>query len=69
LPGPLDACGPTIASIREQDQWLDNVPPPTPFLPKPMTQTAESKAPPIPQIQTSLESETPPPMFSWPLIR
>ncbi len=69
LPGPLDACGPTIASIREQDQWLDGVPPPTPFLPKPMTQTAESKAPPIPQIQTSLESETPPPMFSWPLIR
>ncbi|MBS0235391.1 MAG: murein L,D-transpeptidase [Proteobacteria bacterium] len=69
LPGALDACAPTIASIREQDQWLSNVPPPTMDLPKLATQTAESKSRAIPQIQTSLESETPPPMFSWPLIR
>lgn len=69
LPGPLDACGPTIASIREQDQWLSNVPPPTMDLPKLATQTTASRTPSIPQIQTSLESESPPPMFSWPLIR
>ncbi len=69
LPGQIDACGPTIASIREQEQWLDNVPPPSPFTPKPETQTAQSKTAPIPQIQTSLESDAPPPMFSWRLIR
>ena len=69
LPGALDVCGPTLASIREQEQWLDNVPRPTAELPKLVTQTANSKTRPIPQIQTSLESENPPPMFSWPLIR
>jgi murein L,D-transpeptidase YafK len=69
LPGPLDACEPTMASIREQDQWLSSVPPPTMELPKLATRTAESKTLAIPRIQTSLESETPPPMFSWPLIR
>ncbi|MFA5957246.1 murein L,D-transpeptidase family protein [Hyphomicrobium sp.] len=69
LPGPLDVCGPTLASIREQDQWLDNVPPPSMVLPKLATQAADAKAAPIPQIQTSLESDTPPPMFSWPLVR
>ncbi|MFT3732513.1 MAG: murein L,D-transpeptidase family protein [Hyphomicrobium sp.] len=69
LPGAFDVCGPTLASIREQDQWLNNVPAPNAVLAKPETQTAESKTAPIPQIQTSLESETPPPMFSWPLIR
>ncbi|MET1047086.1 MAG: murein L,D-transpeptidase family protein [Hyphomicrobium sp.] len=69
LPGALDACGPTLASIREQDQWLDGVPPPTSGAPKIMAETAEAKPRPIPQIQTSLESETPPPMFSWPLVR
>jgi hypothetical protein len=68
LPGPLDACGPTLASIREQDQWLNNVPPPTTELPQMPTQTAETKPVP-PQIQTSLESEEPRPMFSWPLVR
>jgi murein L,D-transpeptidase YafK len=69
LPGPLDVCGPTLASIREQDQWLDNVPRPTAVLPKLATQTAQSKPAPNPQIQTSLESDIPPPMFSWPLVR
>jgi murein L,D-transpeptidase YafK len=69
LPGPLDACDPTLASIREQDQWLDNVPPPTVVLPKLVTQTAVSKPGAIPQIQTSLESDAPRPMFSWPLVR
>ena len=69
LPGQLDACGPTIASIREQDQWLANVPPPSRIVPKAQAQTAQSNTPPIPQIQTSLESDAPPPMFSWRLIR
>jgi murein L,D-transpeptidase YafK len=64
--GPLEACGPTLMAIREQDEWLKGVPRPTPFLPKLVAQTPE----PIPQIQTSLESDAmPPPMFSWPLIR
>lgn len=67
--GPLEACGPTLTAIREQDQWLSNVPYPTPDLPKLATR-ATAMPPPIPQIQSSLESETPPkPMFSWPLIR
>jgi murein L,D-transpeptidase YafK len=66
--GSLDACGPTIAAIREQDEWLSNVPRPTPFLPKLAAQAAPA---PIPQIQkTSLESEPEPTLtFSWPLIR
>jgi murein L,D-transpeptidase YafK len=66
LPGPLDACEPTLASIREQDDWLRNVPTPTAVPPTPAAQTASSK---IPQIQTSLESDAPRPMFSWPLVR
>lgn len=69
LPGPLDVCEPTLASIREQDQWLNSVPAPTAEMPKLVTQAAAAKSAPIPQIQTSLESETPPPMFSWPLVR
>lgn len=28
--GQLEDCGTTIATMREQDEWLDNVPPPTP---------------------------------------
>jgi murein L,D-transpeptidase YafK len=68
--GPLEACVPTMMSIREQDQWLANVPPPTETLPRLATQASEPKAPPIPQIQTSMESDkAQPPMFSWPLIR
>ncbi len=62
LPGPLDACGPTLASIRGQE-WLNGVPPATAIAKGP-AETADSKAPPIPQIRTSLESETPTPMFS-----
>ena len=69
LPGALDACEPTLASIREQDQWLNTVPPPGVVLPKIVTQAAENKPVSASQIQTSLEGETPPPMFSWPLIR
>ena len=68
LPGPLDACAPTIASIREQEQWLNNVPPPSAVLPSLAPQTAEAKTA-VPPIQTSLESETPKPLFSWPLVR
>ena len=69
LPGVLDACGPTIASIREQEQWLNNVPRPSPFMPRSSAQTAQSRGAPDSQIQTSLESDAPPPMFSWRLIR
>lgn len=29
--GPLEACGDTIATIRDQDEWLDNVPSPGPI--------------------------------------
>ncbi len=66
--GPLDACAPTLMAIREQDQWLSNVPELTVVLPK-LAQPV--KPPPIPQIQTSLETDTKAeaPMFSWPLIR
>jgi murein L,D-transpeptidase YafK len=68
--GPLDACVPTLMAIREQDQWLSNVPPPAPFLPKPTEQALQSKSLPIPQIRTSLDTgQNPPPMFSWPLVR
>ncbi len=69
--GPLDACGPTLMAIREQDQWLSNVPPPTAVLPKLATQSpAQTQQPPIPQIQTSLESDQSPTlMFSWSLVR
>lgn len=67
-PGALDACEPTLASIREQDQWLKNVPPPTTVLPTLAAQTVETKAA-TPPMQTSLESDAPRPMFSWPLVR
>jgi murein L,D-transpeptidase YafK len=68
LPGPLEACTPTLMAIREQDQWLSNVPAPTTILPR---LTTPATPPPIPQIQTSLETDNKaePPMFSWPLIR
>jgi murein L,D-transpeptidase YafK len=69
LPGPLDACEPTLASIREQEQWLDNVPSPGAVLPKAVTQSGDANPALSPQIRTSLESDTPPPMFSWPLVR
>jgi murein L,D-transpeptidase YafK len=67
--GPLEACGPTLTAIREQDQWLRDVPYPTPFVPRLAAQSAETSRP-IPEIQSSLDSDTPPvPTFSWPLIR
>lgn len=67
--GPLEACGPTLTAIREQDQWLRDVPYPTPFTPRLASQSTET-ARPIPQVQSSLDSEAPAvPMFSWPLIR
>jgi murein L,D-transpeptidase YafK len=67
--GPLEACGPTLTAIREQDQWLSNVPYPTQVLPKLASQTATAPRP-IPQIQSSLESDPHPvPTFSWPLVR
>ena len=69
LPGPLDVCEPTLASIREQDDWLNNVPRPTVGLPRLTTQNADAKAGSAAQIRTSLESDVPAPMFSWPLVR
>lgn len=65
----LDACEPTLMAIREQDDWLSNVPAPTRLLPRVATSTPRSM--PIPQIQSSsLEIESAPaPTFSWPLIR
>ena len=69
LPGPLDVCEPTLASIREQDDWLNNVPRPTAVMPKLVTQSTDTKSAPDPQIRTSLESDAPAPMFSWPLVR
>lgn len=67
--GPLEACGPTLAAIREQDRWLQDVPYPTPLQPRLAAQSTETVRP-IPQLQSSLDSETPPvPTFSWPLIR
>ena len=67
--GPLEACNPTLMAIKDQDQWLSNVPPPTAFSPRPQQASISAPAP-IPQIQTSLESDpSPPPMFSWPLVR
>lgn len=67
--GPLEACGPTLMAIREQDQWLSNVPAPSPVLPK-LAVESSAAPPPIPQIQTSLESDkTPTLMFSWQLVR
>jgi murein L,D-transpeptidase YafK len=68
IAGPLEACQPTLTAIREQDDWLNNVPRPTRELPKLAAQPAAPL--PIPQIQSSLESSnTPAPMFSWPLVR
>lgn len=69
LPGPLDVCEPTLASIREQDDWLNNVPRPTVGLPRLTTQNADTKPGSAAQIRTSLESDVPAPMFSWPLVR
>jgi murein L,D-transpeptidase YafK len=67
--GPLEACGPTLTAIREQDQWLSNVPYPTPFVPMVASQTTENTRP-IPQMQSSLDDDSPPvPTFSWPLVR
>ncbi|HVJ78307.1 MAG TPA: murein L,D-transpeptidase family protein [Hyphomicrobium sp.] len=66
--GPLQACGPTLMAIREQDQWLSDVPYPTPELPKIATH-ASSTLRPIPQMQSSLEIPRPVPTFSWPLVR
>jgi murein L,D-transpeptidase YafK len=63
--GPIEACKPTLMAIREQDEWLSSVPRPTKVLPKLRTRTSA----PIPQIQTSLESDKLIPTFSWPLIR
>ncbi|AGK59485.1 ErfK/YbiS/YcfS/YnhG family protein [Hyphomicrobium denitrificans 1NES1] len=67
--GPLEACGPTLTAIREQDQWLQDVPYPTPLVPRLAAQSTETTRP-IPQLQSSLDSEAPAvPTFSWPLIR
>jgi murein L,D-transpeptidase YafK len=66
--GPLEACGPTLTAIREQDQWLSDVPYPTQELPK-LTAHAANVTRPIPQIQSSLEADPPVPTFSWPLVR
>jgi murein L,D-transpeptidase YafK len=67
--GPLQACGPTLMAIREQDQWLSDVPYPTPELPKIATEASSSPRP-IPQMQSSLEIvPRPVPTFSWPLVR
>ena len=61
-PGPLDQCGPALSTIKEQDRWLDSVPRPTAFTPKPPR--------PIPQIQTEIDTErVTMPVFSWPLLR
>lgn len=68
MPGSIEACAPTLASIREQDQWLSNVPPPTTVFPRPMP-AADSKPPDGSQMQSNLQPEAPRPMFSWPLIR
>lgn len=69
MPGSLEACAPTLASIREQDQWLSNVPPPATVLTRLPTPAADSRPPDASQIQSNLQSEAPRPMFSWPLIR
>ncbi|WP_246317209.1 L,D-transpeptidase family protein [Hyphomicrobium methylovorum] len=63
---PLNACAPTLAEIRDQEDWLRQVPAPTPVMPR-----LTARAAPIPQIQSSsLELEsTPTPTFSWPLVR
>lgn len=64
-PSAVEACGGMMSAIRDQDQWLDRVPEPTAFTPK-----ATAAPRPIPQIQTSLESEhITTPVFSWPLLR
>jgi murein L,D-transpeptidase YafK len=65
--GPIEACGPTLMAIHDQDQWLLNVPYPTANLPKITTRAAV--APPIPQMQSSIANEKPGPTFSWPLVR
>jgi murein L,D-transpeptidase YafK len=65
--GPLEACGPTLMAIREQDQWLSDVPYPTAELPRITTHAAATA--PIPQIQSSIADEEPVPTFSWPLVR
>lgn len=61
--GPLNACEPTLMAIREQDQWLENVPPPTALVPR----IGAVQAP----VRTSLdnEQERTPVRFSWPLVR
>jgi len=67
--GSLEACGPTLTAIRDQDQWLRDVPAPTAFVPRLASQTPEP-ARPIPQLQSSIDEEAAPvPTFSWPLIR
>ena len=68
--GPLDACGPMLSNLREQDQWLDKVPQPTAFVPK----AAAVSPRPIPQIQSQIDGENggervTMPVFSWPLLR
>lgn len=62
--GPLEACEPTLAAIRDQDQWLKNVPPPSTMLPRP-------PPPATTEVQTSIESERKQLIlrFSWPLVR
>jgi murein L,D-transpeptidase YafK len=66
--GTLQACGPTLMTIREQEQWLNDVPYPTAELPAIATRTAAAP-PPIPQIQSSIAIDKPKPTFSWPLVR
>ncbi len=41
--GPLEACGDTVAAIRDQDEWLDNVPSPGPI---PVRTAAATMVPP-----------------------
>jgi murein L,D-transpeptidase YafK len=61
--GSLQACEPTLTAIREQDQWLNNVPPPSAMVPRPVMPAPA-------EVQTSLEGERQPTLrFSWPLVR
>lgn len=60
--GAIEACGPTLSAIRDQDHWLDNVPPPSrTALPRAILTT--------PAEASTIEVERQPPRFSWPLLR
>jgi murein L,D-transpeptidase YafK len=63
--GTLEACAPTLMAIRDQDQWLENVPRPSrSWVPPPPTVPVSKQA------QTTIDNDQlPTPTFSWPLVR